>query len=140
MGSSYILRDRSGRTALEALLTVIAISLLLIAAADRFYSGIRPVRETALRVELGTLRSAVNIYALINKRLPDSLGELVEKNIVIPKDSIVGREYAIEFQGRYVEGMTTDALGAPLDPFGKAYGYDPATGRVYCAQAGYESW
>ncbi|MBI5561484.1 MAG: hypothetical protein HY894_01330 [Deltaproteobacteria bacterium] len=132
--------NQSGRTALEALLIVVAVSLLLIAAADRFYSSVRPIKETALRVELANLRGAVTTYALFNGRLPPGLSELARNNIVIPKHAIEGKDYAIEIGSRYVEGMTVDKDGNLLDPFGAAYKYDPVTGRINSASAGHETW
>lgn len=134
------LNTESGRAVLESLLIAVAVSILLIAALDRFYSSVKPVKEIALRVELSSLRSAVTNYTVFNRRLPSSLKELVEKRIVIPVSPLEGADYRIELQGRYVEGMITDEEGNIADPFGNPYKYDGATGRVGSTSHGYEAW
>lgn len=132
--------NERGRTLFEALLTVILVSIFLLIAADRYASSVRRVKEVALTVELNTMRSAINHFAMMNGRLPESLKELIVKDIMVTKRDIKGKDYTVMIIGKYVESMTTDAEGYPADPFGNRYQYDPKTGLVRSGAAGYEKW
>lgn len=131
---------QGGRTVLESLMAICLVSVLVLFAAQRYYSSINRVRETALTMELSNLRSAVNYYAMLNRKLPQSLKELVEKDAVVAKRDMEGADYRVLIIGKYVEGMTADPEGYPTDPFGNRYGYEPATGRVRSTTIGYEGW
>lgn len=132
--------NERGRTLFEALLIVILVSLFLLIAVDRYVSSIQRVKEVALTVELNTMRSAINYFVMMNGRLPESLKELIVKDILITKKDIAGKDYTVMIIGKYVESMSTDAQGYPSDPFGKRYQYDPKTGMVRSGAAGYERW
>ncbi len=110
------------------------------AALDRHYAAIRPLKEAALIMEISNLRRAVNLYAMINKRRPSSLRQLIAEKAALAKRDIESNEYRIMIVGSYVEGMTADHEGYPLDPFGSRYSYDPETGMVHPSTRGYESW
>ncbi|MBI5236130.1 MAG: hypothetical protein HY886_07775 [Deltaproteobacteria bacterium] len=140
MSDKRVSFNDNGRTILETMLILAGIGILLLLFVDRFYSSVRPIKEIAIRMELANLRSAVNNYALYNKKLPGTLQELFEKKAASPKHSIEGEEFSIEFHGKYVEGMTTDNDGVPLDPFGNRYSLDAKTGRVRSTTKGYETW
>ncbi len=133
-------RGEHGRTIFETVLILAGIGMLLLFFVDRFYASVRPIKEIAMRMELANLRSAVSNYALYNKKLPGTLQELFEKKAASPKHSIEGAEFNIEFHGKYIEGMTTDNDGVPLDPFGNRYSFDAKTGRVRSTTSGYETW
>lgn len=132
--------NERGRTLFEALLALILVSLFLLIAVDRYTSSVRGVKEVALTVELNTMRSAINYFAIINGRLPESLKELASKDIMVTKRDITGKDYTVMIIGKYVESMSTDAQGYPADPFGNRYQYDPKTGLVRSGTAGYEKW
>lgn len=137
-----IVRGQRGRTVFEALIAVILFLALIFFAVERYYAAIKPVRETALTMELSNLRRAVYYYTVINKRLPGSLKELVEGKAVVTKNDIdiddMGNR--IIFMGKYIETMDTDAEDYPTDPFGNRFDYDPASGKVSSSTKGYETW
>lgn len=135
-----ILKREGGRTVLETVLVLLFVSILLVIAIDRFTSSVRYARESALTTEVSNLRRAVNFYAMMNKRLPADLKALLEEKAVVAREDIKGAEYDVVVIGRYVEAMTVDSDGWPLDPFGNRYGYDPATGMVRPTTPGYDSW
>ncbi|MBI5345425.1 MAG: hypothetical protein HZB21_01715 [Deltaproteobacteria bacterium] len=133
-------RGDAGRTVLEAVIVLLFVLIAVLTAASRYSSSIKTVQETALSIELGNLRSAINFYAVINGRLPASLKSLIKEKVIMPRRNIIGRDYEIVVSGRYVEGMAEDADGQPLDPFGSRYEYDQATGVVHTSTKGYETW
>jgi len=140
MSNERELHSSDGRALLETLAVIVFVSILLVMAAERFYSSSRDIKETALRIELSNLRGAINFFVLLEKRLPASLAELAEKKAVISKKAVEGADYEVAFEGRFVEGMTVDAQGRIADPFGNPYGYDPKTGRVRPSTGSYEDW
>jgi hypothetical protein len=125
---------------LEAVLILIFIAVLMIAALDRHYAALRPLKEAALIIEISNLRMAVNLYVKVNERRPSSLKQLLAEEAAMPKKDIESNEYRIMIIGSYVEGMTADQEGYPLDPFGGRYSYDPETAMVHPSTRGYESW
>lgn len=138
-GPYKVLRGEDGRTAFEAVLAAIIILLLLFAALG-YYSSIRPVKEQALTIELSNLRRAVNYYAFLNRKLPGSLKDLIDSDIIVTKTDIEGREHSVRLTGKYVEAMELDAEGYPTDPFGNRFAYDSVTGKVSSSTTGYETW
>jgi len=132
--------DESGRTVLETVIVLLLLLVLLFVVIDRFMASVVPIKETALRVELSNLRSAVSYYAMRNRRLPPSILALLEENVVVSSPAVEGAEYRVVVLGKYVESMTTDGRGRPLDPFGNPYSYDPSTGGVKSTTRGYEMW
>lgn len=106
----------------------------------RYITSVKTVRETALLIELSNIRRSVSYFALANKRLPNSLKELTSAKTLDPKTDIEGRVYNILVVGSFVESMTTDGQGFPLDPFGNKYGYELPSGRVHSSTEGYEKW
>lgn len=129
-----------GRSVLEAILVLIAVSAFVLIAIERYNSSIKSLKETALTIELANLRSAVLFYATINGKLPSSLPDLTKENVIATKKDLLGKEYDIIVAGSFVESMTVDREGTPLDPFGSPYLYDHKTGRVRSTTDGYERW
>jgi hypothetical protein len=119
---------------------VILIAVAMLAALDRHYAAIRPLKEAAITIEISNLRMAVNMYVMINKRRPSSLKQLLAEKALLAKRDIGSNEYRIMMIGSYIEGMTVDHEGYPLDPLGGRYSYDPETGMVHPSTRGYESW
>lgn len=139
MKSAFIAKT-SGRTVLESVLVIIFIFIILLIAVDRYSSYAKGIKETLLRVELSNLRTSINYYAAAYKKLPESLKALVDEGAASAKKDIEGTNYNIIISGKYVEGMSVDAGGYPLDPFGARFGYDPKTGMVRSGSLGYEKW
>ncbi len=132
--------DQRGRTLFETLLVLVLVSILMYTFIERYTSSIRTIKENALILELSNLRTAINMYATINGRLPSSLKDLVAEEIVVTKQDLKGEEFKIVFRGRYVEAMTVDEEGYPVDAFGNRFFYDPETGSVHSTTEGYERW
>jgi type II secretory pathway pseudopilin PulG len=131
--------NERGRSVFEALLALALIAAAVMLAMERFISSAKSLKETALSIELGNLRRAVVHHAMLEKELPGTLSELVTDNIEIPSPDFQG-ESKIIVVGRFVEAASVDKEGRPLDPFGSAYGYDPATGRVWSSTPEYGNW
>jgi len=134
------LSGEGGRSVLEAILVLIAVSAFVLIAIERYNSSIKSLKETALTIELANLRSAVLFYATINGKLPSSLSDLARENVIATKKDLLGKEYDIIVAGSFVESMTVDREGTPLDAFGSPYLYDRKTGRVSSTTNGYERW
>lgn len=134
------LRSNEGRTIFEALLVAVLVAVFVLIAIDKYYSSIKTVKETALLVEMSNLRSALNYYLMFNGKPPISLKEMVEKGVDASKRGIEGADYRIVIAGKYVETMTLDADGYPVDPFGNRYSYDASLGLIRSSTRGYEKW
>jgi general secretion pathway protein G len=79
-----------GFTLIE-LMVVISIILILMAIAIPIYQkSVEHARESALKQDLATLRSAIDQYTLDKEKAPQSLDELVSAGYLrqIPKDPI----------------------------------------------------
>lgn len=127
---------QGGRTSFETVLAAILLFLLLIVAVEEYGRSVKPVRESALTVELSNLRSAIHYHIVLEGRLPASLNELM----LVTKRDIEGEDYILRIIGSFVGSMTTDEEGWPLDPFGNRYVYNAATGGVHSSTEGYEKW
>jgi len=118
-------------------LLIVAAALLV--AMERFESSGRSLKEKALTMELANMRRALIQHAVLEKRLPGTLAELVDDNMEVPSPGLQG-ERRIIIVGKFVEAAGRDDEGRPLDPFGSPYLYDPATGRVWSQTPGYITW
>lgn len=134
------LRSDEGRSVFEALLVAALVAVFVLIAADRYYSSIKSVKETALLVEMSNIRSSLNYYLMFNGKPPISLKEMVEKGMDASKRGIEGADYRIVIAGKYVETMTLDSDGYPVDPFGNRYSYDASSGMIRSSTRGYEKW
>ena len=88
----------------------------------------------ALRSELGNIRTAINIYRVMNQRYPDSLRAMIMEKYMLPArgDSIINQQY--------LEHMSVDKDENPLDSFGNPFIFNEKIGRVKSSSKGYESW
>ncbi len=134
------LRSNEGRSIFEALLVAVLVAVFVLIAADRYYSSMKSVKETAMLVEMSNIRSSLNYYLMFNGKPPISLKEMVEKGVDASRKGIEGADYRIVIAGKYVETMTLDAEGYPVDPFGNRYSYDASTGMIRSSTQGYEKW
>lgn len=134
------MRSNEGRSIFEALLVAVLVAVFVLIAVDRYYSSIKSVKETAMLVEMSNLRSALSYYLMFNGKPPISLKEIVEKGVDASRKGIEGADYRIVIAGKYVETMTLDAEGYPVDPFGNRYSYDASTGMIRSSTRGYEKW
>jgi len=97
-------------------------------------SALRAGREEALRNELGNIRMSLELYRVINGRLPEDLTELMNQNLTLENDRgiIVEKEYLRPFR--------IDKQGRLLDPFMGGYTYNMKTGVVKSETPEYQGW
>lgn len=132
MGS--LLWDRKGLTALEALIALCLIGLLIGVLVSKSQQVTKEAQETAVRAELANIRKGITLFKIINERNPQSLNELMEKDVLLP----VGSDSL--FNQKYLTANAIDTKGNILDAFGNPFIYDFVSGKVRTATAGYERW
>lgn len=127
-------RGQAGRTVFETLLITSLVGILLVFAVSNFLTSVRLIREVALRSELGNIRTAINIYRVMNRRYPDTLRAMIVEKYIFParEDSIIKQQY--------LEHMSVDKDGNLLDTFGNPFVFNEKIGRVRSSTRGYESW
>lgn len=119
-----------GRAKYEIVVVVIVV-LLAIAVAVGLYAGRSKVHNgKRVIAELSAIRSAVTLYANVNKAMPPDLETLVKSTY----DAGGG------VRRPYLEKMKVSVEGKLVDPFGKPYVYDTKRGLVSSASKGYEKW
>lgn len=110
---------------------IIAIVVILtVALSVALYAKRERVRRGQLLVqELSTLRAGVQLYRILNDRIPPSLQQLAEES------------YPFEGAPRpYLQRLPRDADGRFVDPFGNPYRYDPQRGWVQSVTEGFTDW
>jgi hypothetical protein len=135
-----------GATAFEHILTAMVVAVLVLVVAAYYQRTIRLSREVALQAELANLRTAVQLYFMLNRKFPEKLEELEQRGFLMPhsgfmpdaKGEIVASP--APFQLSYLEGQARDSRGQLLDPFGRPYRYNPDRGTVQAGEARYRSW
>lgn len=132
MGS--LLWDRKGLTALEVLIALCLIGLLFGVLVSKLQQVTKEAQETAVRAELSNIRKGITLFKILNERNPQSLNELMEKDVLLP----VGSDSL--FNQKYLTATAVDAKGNILDAFGNPFTYDFASGKVRTTTAGYERW
>lgn len=109
---------------------VLIVVILTVVLGLGLYAGRARMQKCKLLMnELSMLRSAVMTYKMINKRNPDSLGDLVATTY---KADSVEKPYLDTLPG-LVEGRV-------VDPFGAPYAYDPESGWLQSSSPDYRSW
>jgi type II secretory pathway pseudopilin PulG len=121
--------DVRGRAKYEIVVVVIVV-LLAIAVAIGLYAGRSKVHNDKLVInELSAIRSAVTLYADVNKAMPPNLETLTKST------------YDVAGANRpYLDSIKTNAEGKLVDPFGKPFVYDAKRGLVSSTSPGYEKW
>ncbi len=96
---SALWRKADGFTLIE-LMIVIAIILILIGiAAGRYDKAVQHARETALRSDLQTMRTAIETYTLDKLAAPQSLQQLADEKYLraVPVDPMTqSQEWQVE--------------------------------------------
>jgi len=86
-------------------------------------------KENALADQLRNVRSAVQLYFVVNNAYPSDL-----KTLTSEKYTIGNR------RGLYLTGIVADKDNNPLDPFGNHFNYDPKNGKVAASESKYGEW
>jgi hypothetical protein len=136
----------AGAAAFNTLVTCILIAILVSTGMGYYLRVVRVARETALRYELASIRTAIVLFTALNRRPPESLQELTARQYLLPdaEYAVAVGPIALEsrsvFKRSYLEPTSVDNEGRVLDPFGQPYRYDPGAGRVSVAEKRYERW
>ncbi len=133
--SKFGIKNQQGRTLFETLLVIIMVAILMLIAIERFWTSARFAQEAALQIELANVRRAVSFYLITKGRLPESLRQMTQEKVVVPK-----QDTPIMLEWPYIQSMSADEEGYLLDTFGNRYIYDPKTGMVKSGTKGYEMW
>lgn len=82
-----------GFTLIELMIVIAVILILTTIAIPMYQQSILHARESALKQDLTTLRSAIDQYTLDKEKAPQSLDDLVQAGYIrqIPKDPITGK-------------------------------------------------
>ncbi|MBI4366608.1 MAG: hypothetical protein HY543_07305 [Deltaproteobacteria bacterium] len=115
----------------EVGLLALLLGLLAIFAALNLKAERRLVHQKGLFFELQILRSAVNLYKVVNRKNPPTLVALAMETYQLPGDGVTRR---------FLEGSPIDTDGTIRDPFGHVYHYDAETGWVRSSANGYTFW
>jgi len=83
-------RLQNGFTLIELVIVLAIIGILLSIAIPVYQKSIEHARESALKQDLATIRSAIDQYTLDKEKAPQSLDELISAGYLrqIPKDPL----------------------------------------------------
>ncbi len=131
---------QKGLTIVEALIALGLIGILIGVVIPKYRELARKAQEVALKTALTNIRTSISLYKMLNKKNPQSLRELIEKDVMLParigKDPYSGSI----FKQKYLTQQSLDAKGNIVDPFGEPFTYDPIQGKVRTTTKRYETW
>lgn len=121
--------EESKSNAKRRLLRGLLIGVIALIPLFGIYSYVRyiqalHVKELLLRQQVMQLRTALMEYMLLYREPPKDLAEL--KGVMV-NDEPGKMKFPL------VDGLGVDATGVAVDPLGKPYIYDKATGRISSA-------
>jgi len=122
--------NEKGRAKYEIVVVVIVVALAIAVTAGLYASRSKVFNGKRMIAELSALRSGVALYMTVNKTQPPDLETLLKSTYNAGGGA----------KRPYVENITANAQGKPVDPFGKPYLYDAKRGLVSSASSGYEKW
>lgn len=117
------MRRYTSRSAFENALILSFFFILTAVLLGYFKKYEDAVKNAAATQEVYHINSAVVLYLAKNKKLPDNIKALVKEEYLIVNQGEI-------FKRKYIEGVTADKEGYPLDPWGKRYMYDRRNGIV----------
>lgn len=79
------------------------------------------IKMRAAQEQLYQINTAIVVYRVLNHKFPESLKVLVEEQYIVSAENPVIKK-------RYLEGISVDKEGFPLDPWGRRFGYDKKQG------------
>lgn len=130
----FFLRSERGRSLWENLILG-AILVGMIYVAVLYYGKVaEQARTNVLASDMRNMRLGISLYLYKNGTVPKDIRDLEKKEVIeyTAGGGLIKREY--------VQLITKDEEGYPLDPFGNRYDYDPKTGMVHPTTPGYENW
>ncbi|MCM8778840.1 MAG: type II secretion system protein GspG [Candidatus Omnitrophica bacterium] len=119
---------------LEFFITLGVIFFLIFIFLIYLNLAMTKTKEILLLAELRNIRIALNLYKGLEGEYPDSLKELIDKEIYWTQ--------AIHevYKKKYLEHQRVDEEGFPIDPWHRRFIYDPETGKIFSQTKGYENW
>ncbi len=126
--------NRRALALFELLVAVCAMLVLIGMFAIYANRVLKAAKEQALQNELVNIRMAIEHYRIVNAKLPQSLDELLNKQLT-----------SANFNSKitpqvFLKAFRTDKEGFLLDPFLNRYGYDSGKGTAYSRTQSYEAW
>jgi competence protein ComGC len=140
---------QSGYGAIETFIVVAVVAVLIFIVVSHYAKNLSESRDTALVAELASLRNTINLFSAVKGRCPETLGDLLTAEYVLPykagptkisrgeRGNIEMGEKEI-FKPKYLEAYALDKEGNMLDAFGLPYLYDPVKCSVRSQSPGYE--
>jgi competence protein ComGC len=132
-------KNAKGLTIIDAVITLCLIGILIGVVIPKYQRVAREAREAALRTELSNIRISIRLFTMLNGRHPASLGEMIEKKVMLPA-RIGGGYTGSIFKESYLMKNAVDAEGNKVDAYGNPFLYDPQRGEVRSSTKGYENW
>ena len=93
-------RKPNGFTLIELMIVIMIILILISMAAGRYDRTIQHARETALKTDLQTMRTAIDNYTMDKQAAPQSLDDLVNEKYLrdVPVDPMTrAKDWTPEF-------------------------------------------
>jgi Tfp pilus assembly protein PilE len=135
-----MVRKSAGMTIPDALITLCAIGVLFGVVVWKYQRLALEAQKTALRAELVNIRSSIDLFRMANGRNPETLNEMMERNVVLPARVGPNAYTGSMFRHKYLMPHAVDEKGNALDAFGNRFKYDSREGVVRASTAGYEDW
>jgi type II secretory pathway pseudopilin PulG len=133
-------RNGKGMTVVEALIALCVIGVLTGVVIAKYQRVLQEARESAVKAELANIRSSIALFKMLNGRNPESLNELIEKDVMLPARIGAGPYTGSFFKQKYLMANAVDAKGNLLDAFGNPFTYNPNGGEVKSNTKGCETW
>ena len=134
------LRDRKGLTIIDAVITICIIGVLIGVVVPKYERMAHAAQEAALKSALSNIRTSIQLFKMLNNRNPNSLKELIEKNVMLPAKIGSDPYTGSILDQKYLMLNAVDEKGNILDAFGNAFLYDNFRGEVRATTKGYETW
>ena len=126
--------NKKARSLIELIVVLVAIFIIIGSLISRGNILVSKTRESALTNELSNVRLAISLYFYLNKKYPDNLEMLINKNYTI---SGAGKTL---LKGTFLRPLKFDYKGRLKDPFGNIYLYKSKTGVVKSQTESYKDW
>ena len=128
------MKDKRSLTLIELLIVLSVIFVLIGTFAIYVKMTLRIAREEALRMELGSIRTSIEHYRVINGEFPENLVTLLNQEFTFKTLDGITEE------SNFLKPFRIDEQNNLKDPFLNRYSYDNEHGRVKSQSKGYESW
>lgn len=121
---------RGQRAKYEVLIVGVVVVLSVAISLGIYVGRSRISKEKTMMGELLNMRTAITLYKIINKKSPDDIIDLVEKEFSFGGGASL----------KYIQSLPLMPDGRIIDPFGNEYLYDNGKSWVGSSTDGYKSW